>query len=427
MLPGRALRLLALVLTLLLGAGSACDRAPDRPPEPPAAPAPAIDEDLADQLAALGYAESSDDFADPERSGAVVLDAAAVAPGYSLYTAPFACEARLIDLEGAVVHRWRDDPGDDARQGECVKWGQADLLPDGGLLVPVNARPPAGRRTGTHLLRLDWDGAVVWAVPMRAHHDAEQAPDGTVRALSKRNRRDHPFPESDAIIDNTVVVLSADGEIQREISLYDVLRENDLGFELVSRPPFSQGGPIDLLHANSVETLPDLGLADRHPLYAPGNLLVSVRHQDLAMIFDPGTGDGPGKLLWAFGRGELEHPHDARMLDDGHVLVFDNGVARKWSRVVEIDPLTSRIVWSYGDPVDRFFYSEGRGSAQKLPNGNLLVANSNEGEAFEVTHEGDLVWRFYHPDLDEAGHRQVIVRMVRYPPERIEPLLAREP
>ena len=35
------------------------------------------------------------------------------------------------------------------------------------------------------------------------------------------------------------------------------------------------------------------------------------------------------------------------MLASGNVLVFDNGVWRGYSRVIEMEPATSEIVWSY--------------------------------------------------------------------------------
>ena len=80
----------------------------------------------------------------------------------------------------------------------------------------------------------------------------------------------------------------------------------------------------------------------------------------------------------------------------GHdgLLVFDNGVRRSWSRVLEVEPLRERVVWSYGEKEgEKFFYSRARGSSQRLPNGNTLIALSEEGEAIEVTPDGRRVWQ----------------------------------
>jgi hypothetical protein len=51
-----------------------------------------------------------------------------------------------------------------------------------------------------------------------------------------------------------------------------------------------------------------------------------------------------------------------------------------------------------------------------------VIANSNWGEAFEVTLEGEEVWHFWNPWLDDEGHRQVIIRMIRYDATDVEPL-----
>lgn len=75
----------------------------------------------------------------------------------------------------------------------------------------------------------------------------------------------------------------------------------------------------------------------------------------------------------------------------GNVLVFDNGGAsgyggtteatsaptrysRTYSRVLEFNPITIEIVWQYGDGSGENFYSQLISSAQRLPNGNTLIA-----------------------------------------------------
>ena len=86
---------------------------------------------------------------------------------------------------------------------------------------------------------------------------------------------------------------------------------------------------------------------------------------------------------------------------------------------------SGEIAWEYGDGDEHRFYTQARGSSQRLPNGNTLIAVSNRGEAREVTPEGDVVWQFYSGRRDEESRREVIIRMHHYPPERIAPLIAR--
>ena len=105
------------------------------------------------------------------------------------------------------------------------------------------------------------------------------------------------------------------------------------------------------------------------------------------------------------------------------MLVFDNGFYRRYSRVLEIDPPTGRIVWSYeGKPRSEFF-TEFRGSNQRLANGNTLICEAGRGHVFEVTRDGQIVWEFWNPVMED-GKRRRIYRFVRYPPEMVEPLIA---
>ena len=111
------------------------------------------------------------------------------------------------------------------------------------------------------------------------------------------------------------------------------------------------------------------------------------------------------------------------MLESGNILLFDNGLSRGWSRAIELDPLSGEIVWTYEAEPRKSFYTVGRGSAQRLPNGNTLLAESGKGRAIEVTRDGDIVWEFNCPYGVGPQSRASIVRMVHHPAERIDALL----
>jgi hypothetical protein len=131
-------------------------------------------------------------------------------------------------------------------------------------------------------------------------------------------------------------------------------------------------------------------------------------------------------VVWEWGRGILDGPHDASLLADGNLLVFDNGMERGWSRVLEIDPRTRDIVWEYPGPDDTGFFTPGRGSSQRLANGNTLIAESNAGRAFEVTPTGDVVWEFLNPKTRKE-RRASIIRMTHYEAAFIDPILTADP
>ena len=85
----------------------------------------------------------------------------------------------------------------------------------------------------------------------------------------------------------------------------------------------------------------------------------------------------------------------------------------KISRVIELNPVTERIEWEYKADPPTSFYSVDRGSAQRLPNGNTLISQSNKGRVFEVTRDGQVVWEYFGPLNKEKNLRACIYRMTR--------------
>jgi hypothetical protein len=93
--------------------------------------------------------------------------------------------------------------------------------------------------------------------------------------------------------------------------------------------------------------------------------------------------------------------------------------------VVEVDPATKQIVWQYSTPDRESFYSEARGSSQRLANGNTLVCNSGHGQAFEVTPEGERVWEWLAPLFNSEDQRAAVYRVRRYDAAMVEAILER--
>ena len=88
------------------------------------------------------------------------------------------------------------------------------------------------------------------------------------------------------------------------------------------------------------------------------------------------------------------------------------------SRVIEIEPASGRIVWEFSGDPPRSLRSRRKGGCQKLPNGNVLITESEKGRAFEVTRRGETVWSFLNPDLD-ADHRHDLERDLRLKSEDV--------
>ena len=93
------------------------------------------------------------------------------------------------------------------------------------------------------------------------------------------------------------------------------------------------------------------------------------------------------------------------------------------SDAIELDPRSERIVWEYRAPDPESFYTASHGAAQRLPNGNTLITESTKGHAFEVMPDGEIVWEYYSPHLNDRERRATITRLYRYDADMVEGLL----
>lgn len=331
---------------------------------------------------------------DPEsdRSGVLEHNRERSAPGWNLFSPRLRSEAILVSTDGRVGHRWRLDSS---------PWQHVEPLPEGGLLVLLKDEG---------LIRIDSRSRVLWRYEGPVHHDLSVDSAGRIHALTRaRERRPDLHPEIDLVVDR-IAVLSADGEAIRETSLLDLVLESPYSFVLPDFRvrSFEQDYPfLRILHANHVEVF-DGRLAHLSPLFEAGNTLVSLRTPSTVFITDPQRRE----ILWAWGPNNLVYPHHPTLLDNGNLLIFNNGVDR--SEVLELEPLERRVVWRY---TAEDFYSRTRGSVQRLDNGNTLITESDTGYVFEVTPEGDRVWVFANPFFTEDGERMAIWRMIRLAPD----------
>ena len=204
----------------------------------------------------------------------------------------------------------------------------------------------------------------------------------------------------------------------------------------------------DWLHINAATYVgPNRWYDEGDERFHPDNVIFSGRHANIVGIVARS-----GEIVWRMGPDFREtealreigqvigqhHPHiiPVGLPGAGNLMVFDNGgaagygeptpaapngrnvVARRSSRVLEINPVTMEIAWEYsisGHGSFRFF-SWNVSGAQRLPNGNTLITEGAPGRAFEVTVDGEIVWEYINPffyESDDARHN--IYRAFRVP------------
>ena len=184
---------------------------------------------------------------------------------------------------------------------------------------------------------------------------------------------------------------------------------------------------FDWAHNNTCQVIPPNAAYEKEKgaggriRFRPGNIIFSYRSLDIIGVIDRQT----GKIVWAWGPGVLDGQHKPHMLENGNILIFDNGTLRGYSRVIELNPLTEEIEWEYTSEPKKKFLSKYISGAQRLPNGNTLICEGGKAHLFEVTPEGEVVWDFISP-FREKGGLGGLYRCLRYSPDYVKPLLERK-
>ena len=333
-------------------------------------------------LEAIGYVSGSVKATDP-KSGVTIHDPERTQPGHMLYTSGHSPTAVLTDINGNVKHRWKyrfndiwpDYPVEKEHPGRRF-WRRAYLLPHGKLLAI---------HEGLGLVMLNKRSKLLWETANRSHHDLDIAKNGDIFVLTRVAHIVDWFDSDKPVLEDFVTVLDSGGQEKYSISILEAFERSD--FDDVWRPKY-QGK--DVFHTNSIKIL-DGRIANRIPAFKKGNLLLSMRGISGLAVLDIDQ----KKIVWAV-NGDFEVQHDSKILETGSMLIFNNSES-KYSTVMEVDPVTMETVWAFEGSPEQPFKSETCGLADRLPNGNTLIVESDRGRTFEVTPTGEIVWEFRSP------------------------------
>lgn len=343
-----------------------------------------------------------------QQRGVTTHDSRRTQSGLTLYTSGDGARAFLISMEGEVVHAWEKPFSDiwdktaaarDPVPDTQVYFNKARVLPNGDLLaiyIGVGDSP-----YGYGMVKLDRSSNVIWKNLDHFHHDFDIAADGLIYGLTHRYRAE-PIDGVDhlsrPVLEDFLVIVSPEGRIIRKVSLVDAVNRSKRYRQLLWQIPYYS--LEDPLHVNSVKVLDEKSaraLSGKVPDARAGQVLLSFRELaggSIALV-DPDAGE----MTWAI-RGNWFAQHDADVLPNGNILLFDNRGNRQEggrSRVIEIDPGHGGIVWSYRGSREHELDSAIRSSQEVQPNGNILITESDGGRLLEVTRGGDIVWEYVNP------------------------------
>jgi hypothetical protein len=400
-------------------------------------------------------------------TGTTIYDPARAWSGFTVLS-PLATPAVLvIDMNGRVVKRW---DGYNNSAG-----GPARVLPGGGVIAASGARPP--RQESLELVQRDFEGNVLWRFArneeietatgekmwsLRQHHDWQRedfpagyySPDvqpaaaGSTTLILTHTNHKQPAVADVMLEDDRIIEVTPEGKIVWEWTAGEHIGE--LGFAedaraaIASVPEFNANrGSFDWLHVNSATYVgPNRWFDAGDQRFAPSNVIISSRQASVIAIVGR-----DGSVVWRLGPdfsqskelraiGPTIGQHHAHIIPKwlpgaGNLLVFDNGgpsgygkpspiaptgmglFARANSRVLEIDPVTLALVWSYSAP-GRFFSTNISG-AQRLQNGNTLITEGAGGRVFEVTRDGAIVWEYLNPLFAGPRSSNDVYRAYRLP------------
>lgn len=363
----------------------------------------------------------------------VTVNAPRAFAGYTLVVSSADQKAQLLTMDGRVAHEWRlpaEDWWDARRTGRPLRppgfmqWDHVHMYPNGDLLALVTG--VGDTPWGYALIKLDRNSKLVWAHEDYVHHMLDIAPNGEIYVLANRIEKGRVpgYEHLDSPrIEDYIAVLSADGRELRRVSALEALLHSDYARMLRAISWDIEG---DFLHLNSVQVL-SAEEASRIPNARAGQVLVSIRELDAIAVIDMEE----ARVVWAL-KGSWHRQHDAQALPNGHVLIFDNfghydgRDGGNWSRVIELDPATSEIVWSYAGDRTHPLQSDIRSSEQRLPNGDTLITESDGGRVLEVSSAGEIVWEYISPV--RAGAHQELIPVAthgeRYTAEQFAPEFA---
>ena len=246
------------------------------------------------------------------------------------------------------------------------------------------------------------------------HHEVYDMPSGNFLALSTELREFDNYPSSETdpaapretthVVGGVIVEFTPDGQIVRELKLFDLLDPYRIGYDSLGTGFWRElygavveGDSRDWLHDNGI-------IYDERD----DSAIVSLRHGDAVIKIDLATGDlkwilgtpegwndpqrvrllePVGDLAWTF------HQHSPMLTPTGNLLLYDNGNYRVrpydekpppseyYSRVVEyaIDEEAHTVsqVWVYGGPGEDRFFSNFGSDADWLPTtGNILITHA---------------------------------------------------
>ncbi len=399
-------------------------------------------------------------FAQDNTIGTILYNEEATEGGYNLIYPHNQPDVFLLDMCGNVVHKWEN--ADSLRPANvCYLLENSDVMTT-YRPADFSDDPIWAGGGGATIERRTWDNEPIWSftkndAEYRLHHDIQPMANGNVLVTAWEQRDSLECIESGRNPENLTsagmwsevvwVISPGDdglGEIIWEWAVWDHLVQD---FDSTKSNYGTIADHIDKIDINFGQTLD--AAADWLHINAidfdeySQHIMISVPTFNEIWVVDYGN-TTPGEIKWRWGnpmaydRGDTtdtklffqHHTHwldlalTTNSSDYGKIGVFNNrvqGDTSEYSSVHTLLPmydeyeneyivdnstgtyLPTDFDWTFESPDPNTLYSNIVSSFQRLENGNSLICSGKSGDTREYTQEGELVWHYKTPFLNQQG------------------------
>jgi hypothetical protein len=262
---------------------------------------------------------------------------------------------------------------------------------DGGLTIKDHYSP---------LIRIDACSQPVWMLSDNGYsHATEAAENGDLWVSA------HLAPQPDSrwaatFMDDSLARVTADGKVTEMIVLSDLLIKRG------SIPLLFPGSHYDddPLHLNDIQPVLQDG-----PYWKKGDLFISLRGPSAIVLFRPSTKE----IVW-MKSGPWLKQHDVDILDDHRISVFSNNT-RNYGAYPRVEQAAEVMIYDFAtkevsSPWHDVFLAHDiettyEGLAEILPDGSLMVEETNSGRVLFLSKGGDVIAQYLNRATDGLVYR----------------------
>jgi hypothetical protein len=323
-------------------------------------------------------------------------DKSKISDDYILWQDKTKCQ--LMDREGKVIYNF-----------------------PGNLIAFINDKKEIVAQVGGSLIVYNKDLDIIWKRQIYVDHDVMVTPDDKILAYSVEYDSIH---KCNIRFDN-IYCFDEQGkqlfkwstrEQSRNLLAYMMNRTNTVLYKNQKNVDpdtmlYSIAGTLsgisadaenrELFHMNAFQILPSNKSENIDSVFRRGNLLLSFcNYNDSLLSFIAIVNPANFRILWYYVPEKGNQIHTPTMLENGDILMYLNASCKNnidSSSVIEINPLTKKVVWQYNEKFPNPQPRCSHGSCQRLANGNTLISNIS-GYIYEVTSDKKIVWQWYTSD-----------------------------